>query len=98
RDLPHNTQFDFDFLMPNTSLADRNDDRDKQNWLSTNHTFGYLTLTPGTDPATVLARLRPILDGSIDISAFTKVKMAGSQIVEGRLTPFVKAHMTTDAY
>ena len=23
RDLPHNTQLDFDFLMPNTSLADR---------------------------------------------------------------------------
>ncbi len=98
RDLPHNTQFDFDFLMPNTSLADRNDDRDKQNWLSTNRTFGYLTLTPGTDPATVLAKLRPILNSSIDISAFTKVKMAGSKIVEGRLTPFVKAHMTTDAY
>ena len=34
RDLPHNTQLDFDFLMPNTSLADRIDQQQKKNWLS----------------------------------------------------------------
>jgi putative ABC transport system permease protein len=97
-DLPHNTQFAFDFLMPTASLANRMDQRDQANWLSTNHTFGYLTLAPGADPAAVLSKLKPILDRSIDISALTNVRMAGSKIMEVRLTPFLKAHMTTDRY
>ena len=62
RDLPHNTQFDFDFLMPNTSLADRIDQDQKKNWLSNSNNFGYVTLAPGTDPAQVIAKLKPILD------------------------------------
>jgi putative ABC transport system permease protein len=98
RDLPHNTQLDFDFLIPNTSLADRVDQQQKKNWLSNSNTFGYLTLAPGSDPARVLAKLKPILDRSIDISAFTTVKIPGSQLVEPRLTPFQDAHLTTDRY
>jgi putative ABC transport system permease protein len=97
-DLPHNTQFDFDFLLPNTSLADRISQQQKKNWLSNSNTFGYLTLAPGSDPARVLAKLKPILDRSIDISAFTKVKIPGSQLVEAKLTPFLDAHLTTDRY
>ncbi|HUE64316.1 MAG TPA: ABC transporter permease [Rhizomicrobium sp.] len=98
RDLPHNTQLDFDFLMPNTSLADRIGQDIKKNWLSNNNTFGYVTLAPGADPAQVLAKLKPILDRSIDISAFTNVKIPGSQIVEPRLTHFRDVHLTTDRY
>ena len=97
-DLPHNTQFDFDFLMPNTSLADRIDQDQKKNWLSNNNTFGYVTLAPGADPAQVLAKLKPILDRSIDISRFTSVKIPGSQLVEPRLTRFLDAHLTTDRF
>src|SRR5215471_11630802 len=40
RDLPHNTQLDFDFLIPNTSLADRFDQDQKKNWLSNSNSFG----------------------------------------------------------
>jgi putative ABC transport system permease protein len=98
RDLPHNTQLDFDFLMPNTSLADRIGQEQKKNWLSNNNTFGYVTLAPGTDPTRVLAKLKPILDRNIDISAFTNVKIPGSQLVEPRLTRFQDAHLTTDRY
>jgi len=97
-DLPHNTQLDFDFLLPNTSLADRIDQQQKKNWLSNSNTFGYLTLAPGSDPARVIAKLKPILDRSIDISAFTNVKIPGSQLVEAKLTPFLDAHLTTDRY
>jgi putative ABC transport system permease protein len=97
-DLPHNTQLDFDFLLPNTSLADRIGQQQKKNWLSNSNTFGYLTLAPGSDPARVLAKLKPILDRSIDISAFTNVKIPGSQLVEAKLTPFLDAHLTTDRY
>lgn len=94
RDLPHNTQFDFDFLLPNTSLTDRNDQEQKKNWLSNANTFGYVTLAPGADPGRVLAKVKPILDRSIDISPFTNVKIPGSQIVELKLTHFRDAHLT----
>ncbi len=98
RDLPHNTQFDFDFLIPNTSLADRISQADKKDWLSNSNYFGYITLAPGADPATVLAKLKPILDRNVDISAFTNVRVPGSQILEPRLTHFTDAHLNTDRY
>jgi putative ABC transport system permease protein len=98
RDLPHNTQLDFDFLTPNTSLADRIDQDMKKNWVSNNNTFGYVTLPPRADPAQVLAKLKPILDHNVDISAFTNVKIPGSHLIEPRLTRFQDAHLTTDRY
>ncbi len=98
RDLPHSTQLDFDFLAPNTSLADRLDQETKKQWLSNNNSYGYVTLAPGADPARVLAKLKPILDRSIDISAFTNVKIPGSRILEPRLTPFRDVHLTTDRF
>ncbi len=98
RDLPHNTQLDFDFLMPNTSLADRLDKDQKKNWLSNNNTFGYISLAPGADPAQVVAKFKPVLDRNIDISSFTNVKIPGSRLVEIKLTHFRDAHLTTDQY
>jgi putative ABC transport system permease protein len=97
-DLPHNTQLDFDFLVPNTSFADRMTQDTKKNWLSNNGSYGYVTLASGADPATVVGKLKPILDRSIGISAFTNVKIPGSRILEPRLTPFTKAHLTTDRF
>jgi putative ABC transport system permease protein len=98
KDLPHNTQFDFDYLMPNTSLADRIDQEGKKSWVSNSNYFGYVTLAPGADPATVLAKLKPIFDRNVDISAFTNVKIPGSQILEPKLTHFVDAHLNTDRF
>jgi putative ABC transport system permease protein len=98
RDLPHNTQIDADILMPIRSLADRSDPSQTENWLSNNRTYGYVTLAPGADPATVLAKLKPILDRSIDISRFTNIKIPGSQILEPRLVRFVDAHLLTDRF
>ena len=70
----------------------------RENWLSNNSSFGYVTLAPGADPATVLAKLKPILDRYVDISRFVDVKIPGSRILEPRLTPFTKAHLTTDRF
>jgi putative ABC transport system permease protein len=98
RDLPHNTQLDGDMLVPNTSIVDRIFPLDKANWLSNNSTFGYVTLVPGADPAAVLAKMKPILDRSIDLSPFTSIKIPGSRILEPRLTRFVDAHLTTDRF
>jgi putative ABC transport system permease protein len=98
RDLPHNTHLYIDMLVPNTSIVDRMDQEAKHNWLSNNNTFGYVTLAPGTDPAAVLAKFKPIIDRSADLSRYVNIKIAGSQIMEARLVPFRDAHLTTDRY
>ena len=98
RDLPHNTQFDLDILLPNTSLANRMAKEDAENWLSNNNSYGYVTLTPGTDPATVRAKLNPILDRYVDLSKFVNVKIAGSKVLDPRLVPFTQVHLTTDRF
>ena len=97
-DLPHNTQLDFDILMPNTSLADHLPLGAKQNWLGNSNSYAYVALAPGTDPATVIAKTKPILDKNVDLSAYIAVKIAGSKIEEVRLTPFRDAHLVTDRY
>jgi putative ABC transport system permease protein len=96
RDLPHNTHFGLAGLMPNSSLADRLTQRVKENWLSTNDSYGYVTLRPGTDPAALAARMEPYLDRVIDISRYTSAKIPGSRILDIRLVPMRDVHMTTD--
>jgi len=55
-------------------------------------------VAPGADSTQVLAKLKPILDRYVDISKFVNVKIPGSKILEPRLTPFTKAHLTTDRF
>ncbi|HEX4635855.1 MAG TPA: ABC transporter permease [Rhizomicrobium sp.] len=98
RDLPHNTQIDVDILMPIDSLADRSDPLQTKSWFDNNGYYGYVTLAPGTDPAQVLAKLKLILDRSIDPFTFSNVKVLGSKIMQPRLVRFVDAHLTTDRY
>ena len=98
RDLPHNTQFDVDILVPNTSLANRMAQSDRTNWLSNNGSYGYVTLSPGADPAQVLAKLKPIIDRYVDLSKFVNVKIAGSKVLDPQLVPFTEAHLTTDRF
>jgi len=98
RDLPHNTQLYADMLVPNTSIVDRVDQAAKHCWVCTNRTFGYVVLAPGADPDQVLAKFKPIVDRSVDLSAFTTAKVAGSKLMEVRLVPFRDAHLTTDQY
>jgi putative ABC transport system permease protein len=97
-DLPHNTQIDADILMPNTSLANHMDLGIEQSWLANQRSYGYVTLAPGADPAAVLAKLKPILDRSIDLSPFTNLKIPGSRVLEPRLTPFQAVHLSTDQF
>ena len=97
-DLPHNTQLYADMLVPNTSVVDRIDQETKHNWLSNNMTFGYVVLAPGADPAQILAKFRPVIDRSVDLTRYTNAKLAVSQILEVRLVPFRDAHLSTDQY
>src|SRR6185503_19426343 len=95
RDLPHNTQLYADMLVPNTSIVDRVGQETKHCWVCNNRTFGYVVLASGAVPNQVLAKFKPILDRSVDLSAFTTVKMAGSKLMELRLVPFRDAHLST---
>lgn len=98
RDLPHNTQLYIDMLVPNTSIVDRIDQQTKHNWLMNYSTFGYVKLAPGADPAQLLAKFKPVVDRSVDLSPYTNVKLSGSQVEEVRLVRFRDAHLTTDRY
>ncbi len=98
RDLPHNTQFDMGLLVPNNSVVDRISPEQKQEWLSTRSTYGYVTLTPGADAGRLLARLKPVLDRLVDLSSLTTAQVAGSAVLEPRLVPFRDVHLTTDGF
>ena len=80
RDLPHNTQLDFDFLMPNTSLADRHRPGTQEKRGSATTTVSAMSLWRR---APIPRRCSPSSSrsstASIDISAFTNVKIPGSQ-------------------
>jgi putative ABC transport system permease protein len=94
QDLPSNTQLAVDLLVPNSSQADelrpayRN-----QAWASTDGGYEYLELTPGADPKSILAKLKPILDRSIHPEG-----MRGSESEEVRLTRFWDVHLTSDKF
>ena len=96
RDLPTNTQFDFDLMVPNTSRADPMEQRLKSIWLYTGRIFGYVTLAPGADPVRVVAKLKAIIDRSAKLS-FGRT-MTASHAMEPRLVPFLQVHLTSDNY
>lgn len=95
RDLPSNTQLAADLVLPNSSQADElpKDFRD-QAWTSTNGSYDYVELTPGADPAAVLAKINPLLDQSIGSDALPG--MRASEFEQFHLTPFWDAHLTSD--
>jgi putative ABC transport system permease protein len=96
RDLPHNTQFVADLVVPNTSQAYAMSQYDKENsWTSLNGVYGYLELAPGADPAAVLAQLNTLLDRSFDPRK-TGVNLSASEFMQYRLTPLREAHLTSD--
>jgi putative ABC transport system permease protein len=98
RDLPQNTQLIADLIVPNTSRADEMTPFAKaQAWTSLEGDYGYLELMPGSDPAAVLAALKPILDRSYDPRRFG-IALSFSEFEQYRLTPFPDAHLTSDQY
>jgi putative ABC transport system permease protein len=98
RDLPANTQFSVDLVMPNSSQADQLPKGFReQEWTSTNGVYNYVALAPGADPEAVLAKLKPILDRNVN----PKEKLPenrGSGLEQFRLTPLWNVHLTSDNY
>jgi putative ABC transport system permease protein len=98
RDLPHNSQLSGDVFLPNTSIADYNSYEQKLAWFNEN-SYGYVTLAPGTDPKTVVAKMAPLLDRVLE-SEIRKLAgdIRGSQVYEIHLTPYAKVHLTSDRW
>ncbi|HSS15142.1 MAG TPA: ABC transporter permease, partial [Rhizomicrobium sp.] len=96
RDIPHNTQFDGDVFLPNTSIADRNPKRAKLSWHSENG-YGYIRVAPGADPQTVIAKMAPILDRNVtgELAASGK-PLRGSQAYTVHLTRFTDVHLNSE--
>jgi putative ABC transport system permease protein len=98
RDLPTNSQLVADVLMPNTSLADRDSQQSKEDWLSANY-YAYLVLAPGADPRAVLSKLTPIMDQATGAALRNlQLGVRGSQLFEMHLTAFKDVHLDSARY
>ena len=98
RDIPYNSQLDGDVFLPNTSIADRNDQPMKHNWhIESGH--GYVRLAPGTDPRTVIAKMAPLLDRAVtgELNAAGN-PLKGSQAYLVHLTPFRDVHLMSQRW
>jgi putative ABC transport system permease protein len=97
KDLPHNTQLRADVMIPNTSAASPVGQEMRENWLFLS-TWGYVRLAPGADPNAVTAKLRTIIDHTVDPAKRANVREPGSKLLAPRLTRFVDAHLSTDQF
>ena len=96
RDLPHDTQLQANFLVPNGSLADELKPSEKEGmWEGTLGDYGYVQLEAGARPGGVLNALKPILDSAIDLKG-AGIFSRGSQLERYRLVPFRDAHLSID--
>jgi putative ABC transport system permease protein len=97
RDLPHNTQLQADLLIPNTSAADPMSQDDKKGWMWFAG-WGYVQLAPGADPAAVVAKIKTIIDHSLDPKKTINVNIRGSEWLTPSLAPFRDDHLSTDQF
>jgi len=98
RNLPQNSQLLADVILPNTSSADRASEESKQDWLSANY-YAYVALAPGSDPNTVLTKLRPILDTAAGGALRARhLNVRGSDLLQVHMTPFTDVHLQSARY
>ena len=97
RDLPHNTQLAADLLFPNTSLANSISEEAKTAWFDFG-TYSYVRLAPGADPEVVTAKLRGVIDRSVDLAKMVSIHLPASRLLHPHLIPFRDAHLTSDRY
>ena len=95
RDIPHNSHFDGDVFMPNTSIADRIGQSARQSWTGGGNGFGYVRLAPGANPETVLAKVAPLTDRALPPEPGSQDHRKGSQRWAFHLTPFTDVHLNS---
>jgi putative ABC transport system permease protein len=97
RDLPYNTQFKADVMIPNTSAASPVNQEMRENWGYTSG-WGYVRLAPGTDPNVVVTKFKTVIDHLVDPRKMANVGGRGSDVMAPYLTPFADAHLSTDRF
>jgi putative ABC transport system permease protein len=94
-DLPHNSQFAEDILIPHTSVVDRITEAGKQAWFSL-AAAGYVRLAPGSDPKAALAKLNRLLDREVSLKSETETNQPVSKMMEVTMIPFTQVHLDTE--
>jgi putative ABC transport system permease protein len=97
RDLPHNSQFLIDVVIPNTSTIGQVDQNDRENWLWFAG-WSYLRLVPGADLNGVVAKFRAVVDHSVDLGKIMNVHEPASVLMTPYLTPLTDAHLSSDRF
>jgi putative ABC transport system permease protein len=92
KDLPHNTQFQIDVMVPDTALPP---DSGPPNWLWLD-CWSYVRLAPNADPDSVVASFRAIIDRSIDMMQRLNVKERASDVIAPSLVPFARIHFASN--
>jgi len=95
-DLPHNTHIRAEALMPHNSPADSITDFFKAHWFGANG-YGYVRLTPGSDPAAVARKIPALLDRHVNVLQDLGMPGRGSKAIEVHLVPFSNLHMDSGA-
>ena len=95
RDLPHNTQLVADIVFPNTSLADKLPQSEKQAWFNVDGE-GFVKLAPNASPASVLAKLKTLIDKNADAFKEEGLRVAGSMALQPHLTRFQDVHLSPE--
>jgi putative ABC transport system permease protein len=97
RDLPHNSQFKAEVMIPNTSTASGVNQEMRENWLF-NSSWGYVRLAPGADPDAVVAKFKAVIDRAVDPTKRIDVRERGSELLIPHLTPLTDAHLSSDRF
>jgi putative ABC transport system permease protein len=97
RDLPHNSQFQADVIVPNNSGASPLDQEARENWLWANG-WSYVRLAPTADPNAVTAKFKAVIDRAVNPVKQMNVRARGSDVLATYLVPLVDAHLSTDRF
>jgi putative ABC transport system permease protein len=97
KDLPHNTQFQADVMVPINSAASPVNKELRENWLWAAG-WSYVRLAPGADPKVVTAKFKAVIDRSVNPMQQMKVRAKGSDVLSTYLVPLVDAHLSTDRF
>jgi putative ABC transport system permease protein len=94
RNLPHNTQFKIDAVIPNTSPVDFITEEGKKNWFGLDG-YGFVRLAPGGDPGAVSAKLDRVMDRMLDFSPDIGMHTPASKIMHVTLVRLRDVHLNT---
>jgi putative ABC transport system permease protein len=92
RDLPHNTHLRAEAIIPHNSPADSIGQGQKESYFSLQG-FSYIRLAPGSDPASVAAKIPGLLDRNVNVMRDLGMQLKASKVIDVKLVPFSGVHL-----